>query len=98
VTASQHGEWWIVRADSDWLAASALETPEAVFCSVVAYPEAGANSVHPEVLLTAFAEDVVTVTDEEPRVLKGAVQPGDALWGEIRRGHRGGRVVAFRLK
>jgi hypothetical protein len=51
--------WWVVSADEDWLAADGVFSTRPFF-NIVAFPAAGDNSHRAEVLLTAFADAVVT--------------------------------------
>ena len=92
------GEWWIVAADIDWLGSSGMDLPR-LFTSIVSFPEAGENSMRSEVLLGAFAEDIVTWTNDfqDRTLLRGPVHaardiprpPGNLPWS---------RVLTFRLE
>ena len=90
-------QWWAVAADVDWLA-GAVVSADALFGRIVPFPQAGVNSMRSEVLLTAFADDVVTWSEgDRPRRVKGAeadwtvvhAKIADASWR---------RVIAFRLQ
>lgn len=88
--------WWIVDSAEDWVSRSGPGVSE-IFSRIVAFPEAGQNSMRPEVLLRAFAEDLVTVGPEGRQVISGSVESEDPIWGELESVSSGGRAVAFRL-
>jgi hypothetical protein len=91
--------WWAVAADVDWLSTSASGLPLAeLFARIIPLPEAGVNSMRSEVLIGAFAEQIVTWGENDPkRVMKGSeVESGrlassvaDSIWK---------RVVAFAVE
>ena len=60
------------------------------------FPQAGPNSMHGEVLLTAFATQVVTACGCETRVLRGTVADDDPAWQALRADPLWKRVIAFR--
>lgn len=93
VTAFQEKSWWIVACDVDWMSRVAGVTVEDLFSRIIPFPQAGANSMHSEVLLTAFADDVVTWNHRGRRIVKGDVPAGDP----IRISPQWSRVVAFRM-
>ncbi len=89
-----HDDWWLVAADFDWIKSPAISIRE-LFNRVIPFPEAGVNSMRSEVLVSAFADDVVTSNGGSSEVLKGVSAgheslsvPNDPSWA---------RVVAFRL-
>jgi hypothetical protein len=96
-TLAVHADpWWAVAADVDWLAAAPVPVDE-LFRRIVPFPEAGVNSMRSEILLTAFADDVLTWNgNDQPYRLKGVADDwhairnklADATWK---------RVIAFRL-
>jgi hypothetical protein len=87
--------WWFVVSDADWLAQAAVPVHE-LFESVIPAPAHGEHSMRAEVLLSAYAADIFTQSDEgalqikgcapEPRLIEGALHAG---WSR--------RVIAFRL-
>lgn len=82
--------WWIIRGDADW-----LTEPDKLrsFYQIVSYAQGGDNSTRSEVLLNAFASDVVTASGGGVDVIKGT---SDATIDEYLALHRdAGRVVAF---
>ena len=52
--------------------------------------------MHSEVLLTAFAQDVLTSGREGQRLIKGEVSPSDPIWSCLA-DRNWSRAVAFRL-
>lgn len=92
------GPWWIVGCEKDWLALGATAgNPCQAFQRLLPFPEAGANSVRSEVLLTAFAEVVISVGPEGRWVGLGTVDDSDPVWTRIEKRERWQRSVAFRM-
>jgi hypothetical protein len=87
VSVDRDGEWYLVSADVDWLA----EIERDPFNEVIPFPEAGANSMLQDVLLTAFAGDVFTVASGELRKIKGGSPLPD--YDQL---EPAGRIVGFR--
>jgi hypothetical protein len=77
--AVRRGEWWIIRSDVDWLVTHSDYAPEALFFHIVALPEAGPNSMRAEILLTAFAQKVVTVDASRRLIIKGEIAPTEEI-------------------
>jgi hypothetical protein len=90
---SHLGEWWVIRSERDWLSADGPSSL-AAFSRILPLPGAGANSMRSEVLLTAFAECVVTAGTDGVSWIKGG---GGALPNTLTP-PVGGRWVAFTLK
>jgi len=97
VTALQEKSWWIVACDVDWMSKVAGVAVEDLFSRIIPFPQAGANSMHSEVLLTAFAKDVITWDHRGRRSIKGDVAVHDAMSGIIKSDPQWHRVVAFRM-
>ena len=95
--AVRRGNWWIIRSDVDWLETHPDYAPEALFFRIVALPEAGPNSMRAEVLLTAFAQKVVTVGANGRLIIKGEVAPTAEIWQLIEARSGWKRTVAFCL-
>jgi hypothetical protein len=96
VEAIQANDWWVVASETDWIRILECKHSRDPFTSIVPFPEDGPNSMHSEVLLTAFAQDVLTTGCEGRRVIKGKVSPSDPIWSRL--SDRGwSRAVAFRL-
>lgn len=90
------GAWWVVASDEDWISRIAIETDRDPFTHIVAFAEAGPNSMHAEVLITAYAQDVVTYVGTQERKVKG--EGDENLLQAIRRHPEWRRSVAFRLR
>ena len=72
-------------------------TVEELFSRIVPFPQAGANSMHSEVLVTAFARDVVTWDRQEPCIIKGDILAHEEMRDIIKSNPHWRRVVAFRM-
>lgn len=95
VSIGRIGEWWIVASDTDWIDANAPEALRCYFSSIIPFPEVGQNTFHCEVLISAFASDVIVFTPQEEIDLQGESWPGLA---KVRRQHpEWTRGVAFRM-
>lgn len=91
--------WWLVSSDKDWLFTQGGAATLQSFKQIVHFPEAGREACHSEILLSAFADAVVTqggggeliwiIGDQERWIL-----PKQIL------GHlaRSGRSVVFKLE
>jgi hypothetical protein len=90
--------WWVIFADKDWLAADGVFSTRPFF-HIIAFPVAGDNSYRTEVLLTAFADAVVTCGVEGCTWISGDAERWplpDRLKTEISTiGRR--RLIAFRI-
>jgi hypothetical protein len=89
--------WWAVFADVDWLSTDPTMSPADLFKRAVPFPEAGVNSLRSEILVTAYADEVVIGTPHDREVIKGeAVSPQQLPQPP---GHfRWSRMVAFRTR
>jgi hypothetical protein len=85
--------WWLVASDHDWVGPSVID----YFHRVVPFPDAGPNSMRAEVLLTAFADDVVTFDAASHEVIKGMVDLAEPIFALRKRHPEWKRVIAFRL-
>lgn len=84
------GEWWIVRANKDWITEPDKLRP---FRVVTPYRQGGDNSMRAEVLLTAFCRSVTTATKEGVVNVRG--EPFKDIWRYLP-DIGDGRVLAFR--
>ena len=77
--------WWVVVADVDWLASAGRPLSE-LFSTIVPFPGAGDNSMRSEVLLGAFAEQVLTWcgNDGERESIVGSSDFGSRLFRRFR--------------
>jgi hypothetical protein len=96
VTVFRQGPWWVVAGEADWMTARPGLTADELFSRMVAFPEAGPNSAHPEVLLSALADVVITAAAGEVRLVKGTAPRDDPIWNVLRSRPEWKRVVAFR--
>src|SRR5437899_792717 len=51
VTAFRKDAWWVIASDVDWIGEKLGLSVEDVFSRILPFPQAGANSMHGEVLL-----------------------------------------------
>ena len=80
--AVRRGDWWIIRSDVDCVRnASRLRPRGRCSFHIVALPEAGPNSMRAEILLTAFAQKVVTVGTQGSVDYQGGGSPDCARSG-----------------
>jgi hypothetical protein len=80
------------------MARPSVGSADDLFRRIVAFPEAGPNAMHSEILLTAFARDVLLKEGSTLRALKGCVSEADEAWGTLLRDPRWQRGVAFRIE
>jgi len=97
VTVFRRGDWWFVGCEEDWMALPSGPSVDELFCRIVAFPEAGPNAMHSEILLTAFARDVLLKEGGTLRALKGSMPEADEARGTLLRDPRWQRAVAFRV-
>jgi hypothetical protein len=87
--------WWIITSEIDWLRASdGIDL--SVFSRIVPLPKAGPNSMRGEVLLSAFADAVLTVDGNGLHWIvaegrEGGGAPTAALF------QSSGRLISFRI-
>jgi hypothetical protein len=98
ISVQHTADWWIIAGKEDWIARCSDRPIENYFRSIVPFPEAGVNSMHGEVLLTAFADDVVTATPGRMIAIKGVIAENDMLWTLINALPKWERIVAFRAR
>jgi hypothetical protein len=89
--------WWVIGSNVDWLGNHPDYSAKELFCHIVAFPEAGANSMRAEILLMAFAQDVITKGAEGQVVIKGKVEASAKVWRLIDSRPGWKRAVAFCL-
>jgi len=97
VCAIRDDVWWVIGSNVDWLGNHPDYSAKELFFQIVAFPEAGANSMRAEILLMAFAQDVITKGAEGQIVLKGKVEESAKVWCLIASHPCWKRAVAFRL-
>lgn len=98
VRADRIDSWWLVGSQQDWLWSSDGVISKRPFHAIVAFPVAGPNTHRAEVMLTAFADAVVTCgTDGMEWIVRGkAHEDPPAAWLGESGEHQQGRFVAFR--
>jgi hypothetical protein len=94
-TVTRLPPWWVVSSEKDWLAVAGQANVEAAFSTIVPLPAAGPNSHRAEVLLSAFADVVVTLGADGVRWVKGDSSRLTLPQGVDLAHANGGRIVAF---
>jgi len=89
--------WFIVAADADWfeLPSGVSVPPEALFEQLVPFPQRGQNCHRAEILVAAFARDVISVKGVKVAVVQGTVAKTDDVIPYVQ-AQRWQRAVAFR--
>ena len=91
-------DWWIIASPTDWLGGHKADAPEDLFHRIVAMPEAGQNAMRGEVLLTAFAQNVITATPTTCTLISGEVSMDDEVWNLASKFPEWQRLIAFNLR
>ena len=78
-------DWWIVNADKDWLNAPCRRSvsPTEAFQTYLPFPELGVNTIHHEILATAFAQAVVSLSATDRFVVQGNIVDDDPVWQKM---------------
>jgi len=97
VNLQRKGHWWIVASEQDWMTNQANVSVQDLFLRNIPFPEAGPNSMHPEVLLTAFADRILTQNGEECLVIKGTIPSNAEIWQHLKTNPQWKRTVAFEM-
>jgi hypothetical protein len=97
ITALKKNEWWIAGSNVDWLSVNSNFSSKELFARMIAMPEAGQNSIRGEVLLTAFAKDVVTIANGQLSLVKGSIQGAEDFLLELNQKNDWTRLVTFRM-
>ena len=87
--------WLFVSSNGDWMRHDSISV-EALFSRVVAEPGLGQHSMRSEILLNAFASDILVATRHEELLVKGQ-PPATALLGAQVDFAWATRSIAFRL-
>ena len=94
---SHESAWWVVASRCDWLDLQVAQLSR--ICLRRLFRSPGRREFHRrEVLLTAFARDVVTRDGESSCIIKGDIESQDLIWPLMWRDKEWQRVVAFRLE
>lgn len=96
VSALRKNNWWIIGSEKDWIVKLSDLSLTEIFHKIIPFPEAGQNSMHGEVLLTAFAEDVVTISNET-LIIKGNLSKEDNFLKIMQSNNNWKRIIAFRM-
>jgi hypothetical protein len=96
VDVCRNDDWWTVASDKDWLAGQGESDVAALFAGVVPFPKAGVNSMRAEVLLTAFARDILTSDEQSAQLIKGDF-PSNWLAWKLPSPTPWVRIVRFRM-
>ena len=85
VRVFQFDRWWIVSANLDWLTASCRcsASPRETFDRVLGFPELAVNSMRHEVLATAYAECVVSLSKSDRFVVSGNIADDHPIWSHM---------------
>lgn len=98
VTAFRHGAWWVIASTVDWIGDDPAFPVDHLFSRLSPFPQAGDNMRRPEILLTAFAQDVVMQGPNDRLVVAGSIAEDDVVWGTLTSNPAWKRALAFRLK
>jgi hypothetical protein len=93
VEVRRDGEWFIVVSPFDWLTEDGTDVSADAFSRITSYRQGGDNSMRPEVLLAAFAGNVLTSRSGEVTVVKQTSAARPYEWPGSDRA--GSRLVAF---
>jgi hypothetical protein len=93
----QHiNEWWLIGSSANLFPEDSGELIT-LFTQVVPFPEAGVNSMRTEVLLTAFAQDVIIRNGINRTVIAGRIGLDEPVW-QLMDNCGCERVVGFRIR
>jgi hypothetical protein len=93
--AVHQGDLWGVAADVDWLSDAPVPVAE-LFRRIVPLTQAGDNSMRSEVLVSAFAGDVITWSADAPLLIKGEAPNLAGIRGML--GGPWARTIVFRVE
>lgn len=98
ITVLNKNDWWIIGSQADWLSTHFNNSIEELFSRVIPFPEAGQNSIRSEVLLTAFAKDIVTVVNKKVVIIKGSISDEENFFKILQKDSHWERIIAFRVE
>lgn len=96
VTCWRADDWWLVSCDVDWLTNSGGSMSNR-FASLVAFPEAGDNSSHYEVVMTAYSTSMFTYASDQATIIKGAEPSAQVVQSVSLRCGSVGRCIGVRV-
>ncbi|MEQ8852387.1 hypothetical protein [Gimesia sp.] len=88
-------DWWIIASNTDWFKIQSDLTINDYFTNLIRFPEQGPLSIHSEVLITAFAKEVVTLDRTSNVVVKGGIN--DSIINLNDKHPEWARLVAFKM-
>jgi hypothetical protein len=92
------GEWWLIGSEFDWIGPYMQGyTLHEYFSRMVGFPEMHVNAVHSEVLLTAFAADVIVFDNSGHERITGTTTLDDLILAARQSHPEFKRAVAFRM-
>jgi hypothetical protein len=97
VTVLKKHDWWIIGSEIDWVENQSDYSIDELFSRIISYPEAGQNSMRGEVLLMAFADDVVTIDNKKTLVIKSSTDIDINFLLLLQSENHWKRIVAFRV-
>jgi hypothetical protein len=97
VTILKQKDWWIIACEKDWLENDSNYTIGEIFSRMIPFPQAGQNSIRAEILLTAFAQDIITVIDRKLTVIKGDLTEDNSISAFASKNNSYKRILAFRM-
>lgn len=85
VRVFRYDNWWIVSANLDWLCSPCRcpASPRDAFDRVLGFPELSVNAIRHEVLATAYAECVVSLSKSDRFVVCGNVAENHPIWSRM---------------
>lgn len=72
-TAFRIDDWWGIACATDWIPGTNQKALPDYFQSMIACPEWAVNSVRFEIVLFAFTEELLTLTQQESMLIKGTM-------------------------
>jgi hypothetical protein len=97
VTILNKEKWWIIGSEIDWIIKESIDVDETFFFNIIPSLQDTQNSIRGEVLLTAFAEDVVTIREGVSNIIKGTLNNDIHFLLDLQKDNCWKRLVAFRL-
>lgn len=94
---AREGTWWIIASEIDWINSCSPLTVKKYFSQITPNPEVGQNAFHAEVLLTAFAEDLIVFSKSERIVINGKATPPEAVMSYLVKYPSWARSIVFQI-
>jgi hypothetical protein len=90
-----HANWWIFAAKNDWILDDNPGTATETFFTLVPYPKKGVPHIHTPILVTAFAEKVVTFSSGVMELINAEADEVGEIEAYCKAKYSDLRVVAF---